>query len=72
MNIPMIGHFWESSRAPPVTTSRPVNYGHGQSIHSSGLIDSSNGINDDKHIQVGGKERIINNDRDSMPLACKG
>ena len=47
-------------------------YGRGHSIHSSGQFDWYTNTVDDTSFQVGGQQRIITIDGNSMPLVCKG
>ena len=47
-------------------------YGKGHSIHSSGQIEWHTNTVDDKSVQVGGQQRIITIDKNSMPLMCIG
>ena len=49
-----------------------VYYGRSHSIHSSGLIELSGNIVDDKSVQAGGPQMIVTTDEYSMPLVGKG
>ena len=47
-------------------------YGKGHTIHSSGLIEWFKNSEDDRSVQVGGKQRICTIDGYAMPLTCRG
>ena len=47
-------------------------YGKGHTIHLSGQIEWHTNTVDDISVQVGGQQRIITIDGNSMPLVCKG
>ena len=47
-------------------------YGRGHTIHSSGQIEWFKNSEDDRSVQVGGKQRICTIDDYAMPLTCRG